>query len=682
MEEINWLRVTVDFITKLDAIGDKKSTEVFIETLAVLHAQSRAKKSILIEKLDKLTVEIIYCIPEIDDFDSFEPDFLDNIGSNVVQYYTNDFPVEFKKIIPDNSIIAILPLATDDRQSCVFLAFNDDFVFSDGFKEFLQVSFGRIKEISRITDTYHSLENLEARFNGILETVPQSIVFICDSGKNSWLNAPAAKLFKLSPGNVAPAQLSAAMQILRNQADNNEQIFEYGMQLFLSDDKKVTDWKWVFSDPKPFVLHVYCTPVSSKSVSGMLWMFEDITLQYLYDKQLNDLNEKLIEISSYKSQFLANMSHELRTPLNSILILANLLGENVSENLTAKQLDYAQIINRSGTDLLTIIDDILDLSKIEAGKMDLIFENEMTATLVNNMADLFTVVSKERNVSFDIIVAGDVPTEIYTDRLRLEQIIKNLLSNAFKFTPAEGSVKLSFSLDPQKENCLLIAVTDTGIGVEEEKLQHIFEAFKQANGSTTRQFGGTGLGLSISKELIWKFGGEIKLQSIFGKGSTFSISLPILSNLVLSKAPDVLEQAFVMALQPSLDFDLSNKRILVAGDDMRNLFAINALLSEYGAIVYTAIDSEDMVQQFYEQEDIELIVFETSILNENGFDGIAKIRKHYPEDELPIIALLNHENEDVVAKYKACGASDYLIKPLNNNDLLKKINICVNTRIS
>ena len=682
MEEINWLRVTVDFITKLDAIGDKKSTEVFIETLAVLHAQSRAKKSILIEKLDKLTVKIIYCIPEIDDFDSFEPDFLDNIGSNVVQYYTNDFPVEFKKIIPDNSIIAILPLATDDKQSCVFLAFNDDFVFSDGFKEFLQVSFGRIKEISRITDTYHSLENLEARFNGILETVPQSIVFICDSGKNSWLNAPAAKLFKLSPGNVAPAQLSAAMQILRNQADNNEQIFEYGMQLFLSDDKKVTDWKWVFSDPKPLILHVYCTPVKSKSVSGMLWMFEDITLQYLYDKQLNDLNEKLIEISSYKSQFLANMSHELRTPLNSILILANLLGENVSENLTAKQLDYAQIINRSGTDLLTIIDDILDLSKIEAGKMDLIFENEMTATLVNNMADLFTVVSKERNVSFDIIVAGDVPTEIYTDRLRLEQIIKNLLSNAFKFTPAEGSVKLSFSLDPQKENCLLIAVTDTGIGVEEEKLQHIFEAFKQANGSTTRQFGGTGLGLSISKELIWKFGGEIKLQSIFGKGSTFSISLPILSNLVLSKAPDVLEQAFVMALQPSLDFDLSNKRILVAGDDMRNLFAINALLSEYGAIVYTAIDSEDMVQQFYEQEDVELIVFETSILNENGFDGIAKIRKHYPEDALPIIALLNHENEDVVAKYKACGASDYLIKPFNNNDLLKKINICVNTRIS
>ncbi|MBC3788007.1 signal transduction histidine kinase/CheY-like chemotaxis protein/CHASE3 domain sensor protein [Spirosoma sp. LMG 31448] len=238
--------------------------------------------------------------------------------------------------------------------------------------------------------------------------------------------------------------------------------------------------------------------------------------------------------SKYKSEFLANMSHELRTPLNSVLILARLLADNKSSNLTDKQTEYANIIHRSGTDLLDLINDILDLSKIEAGKIDLFIEPVPVSSVARDIGQLFTVVAEEKGVQLVTVVGDGVPASFQTDRQRIGQVIKNLLSNAFKFTPKGGSVTLSFHLEerPGKQSAttqptIAIAVTDTGIGIAPEKQQLIFEAFQQADGSTSRKFGGTGLGLSISKELIRKLGGELGLQSEPGKGSTFTIYLPV-----------------------------------------------------------------------------------------------------------------------------------------------------------
>ncbi|GAB3783620.1 hypothetical protein GCM10028818_41980 [Spirosoma horti] len=250
-----------------------------------------------------------------------------------------------------------------------------------------------------------------------------------------------------------------------------------------------------------------------------------------------DLSAKAEELeanSKYKSEFLANMSHELRTPLNSVLILARLLAENKSCNLTDKQVQYATVIHKSGTDLLDLINDILDLSKIEAGKIELCFEEVPLAGIARDMSQLFNVVAQEKGVQLLTRLSESVPAMLRTDRQRIGQIIKNLLSNAFKFTPAGGSVTLLFDLEEQISNDpqssqqrVAIAVADTGIGIAPEKQQLIFEAFQQADGSTSRKFGGTGLGLSISKELIHKLGGELRLQSEPGKGSTFIIYLPV-----------------------------------------------------------------------------------------------------------------------------------------------------------
>ncbi len=227
----------------------------------------------------------------------------------------------------------------------------------------------------------------------------------------------------------------------------------------------------------------------------------------------------------YKSEFLANMSHELRTPLNSVLILAKLLQENAGQNLTDKQVEYAGVIYKSGTDLLTLINDILDLTKIEAGKVDFLFEEIPAEHVVRDIRPTFEAFAQDKGISFETQLEPDAAAPFYTDKARLEQILKNLLSNAFKFTPKGGKVTLSVSRPADGK--IAFTVKDTGIGIPEDKHRVIFEAFRQADGSTSRKYGGTGLGLSISKELARRLGGDIYLESIPNQGSSFSLVLPV-----------------------------------------------------------------------------------------------------------------------------------------------------------
>ena len=225
----------------------------------------------------------------------------------------------------------------------------------------------------------------------------------------------------------------------------------------------------------------------------------------------------------YKSEFLANMSHELRTPLNSSLILAKLLADNPQGNLTEEQVQFAQTIRSSGNDLLTLINDILDLSKIEAGRMDVRPETVRISQLVEGLNRVFDPIVGDKGLKFATSIANDCPAEIETDWQRLEQVLKNLLSNAVKFTEA-GQVTLS--VGRAQDGRVTFAVTDTGIGIPEQQQQVVFEAFRQADGTTNRKYGGTGLGLSISRELVRLLGGDLHLTSQPGQGSTFTVTLP------------------------------------------------------------------------------------------------------------------------------------------------------------
>jgi signal transduction histidine kinase/DNA-binding response OmpR family regulator/CHASE3 domain sensor protein len=231
-----------------------------------------------------------------------------------------------------------------------------------------------------------------------------------------------------------------------------------------------------------------------------------------------------LELSTrYKSEFLANMSHELRTPLNSVLLLSRLLGDNPAKNLTEEQVEYARVIQTSGQGLLTLIDEILDLSKIEAGKMELSYEMVSVQEMMDGWQSLFEPFAREKKLQLNTNIQPGI-SSIETDRLRLDQIIKNLLSNALKFTQkGEVSLQVKHSADNKQ---VLFVVTDTGIGIAEDKRDQIFEAFQQADGSTRRNFGGTGLGLSISRQLAKLLGGNVTVTSETGKGSAFTLTLP------------------------------------------------------------------------------------------------------------------------------------------------------------
>lgn len=396
---------------------------------------------------------------------------------------------------------------------------------------------------------------------------------------------------------------------------------------------------------------------------------------------------KELEITGkYKSEFLANMSHELRTPLNSVLILAKILSENKQDNLTGKQVEYANIIHKSGTDLLNLINDILDLSKIEAGKIDFNFEDVAVSEVVKDIEQMFYVVAEEKAVKFETERYADVPGNVFTDKNRLEQVIKNLLSNAFKFTPRDGKVTLAFKMSERNDfyekalkdrtNILEISVTDTGIGIPAEKQQLIFEAFQQADGSTSRKYGGTGLGLSISKELVKKLGGEIRLFSKENEGSTFSIYLPVDTESVPQHVQPVDDGSVVL---PAIDLSNVTEQGKVS-DDRAQLHAGDKVI----LIIEDDPQFARIVQDFARSKKYKTVVAL------QGDEGLYYARKYKPsaiilDIQLPVIdgwTLLKILKSDATLRDipvhivtatdvdKSGGAAlAFLKKPLEKDDL-------------
>ncbi len=246
-------------------------------------------------------------------------------------------------------------------------------------------------------------------------------------------------------------------------------------------------------------------------------------------QEIEERAQQLALASKYKSQFLANMSHELRTPLNSLLILARLLAQNPGRNLTAKQVEYANVIHSAGSDLLQLINDILDLSKVEAGRMDVTPERFTLRALLEDVRATFQPLTAEKGLTFAVEPAPEAPGELFTDRQRLRQVLGNLLSNAVKFTP-RGQVLLrvapSAEVAPDGSSMVAFSVTDTGIGIAPESLDAIFGAFQQGDGTLSRRYGGTGLGLSIAREVGALLGGGITAESALGQGSTFTLHVP------------------------------------------------------------------------------------------------------------------------------------------------------------
>jgi PAS domain S-box-containing protein len=410
-------------------------------------------------------------------------------------------------------------------------------------------------------------------------------------------------------------------------------------------------------------------------------------------KQLVEQRTAQLEISSkYKSEFLANMSHELRTPLNSLLILSQDLAANKYKNLTHDQIESAEVIYKSGNDLLTLINEVLDLSKIEAGKMTLNVSKVKISTLVKDLYLGFRHHAEKKSLKYNIIVDDSVPEFIVTDVQRLEQVLKNIIINAIKFTD-KGEVNVS--IEKHASNTISIAVTDTGIGIPASQQASVFEAFQQVDGGTSRKYGGTGLGLSISRDLVKLLEGEIHLESTLGKGSTFTVMIPIsvvnkstASNVKVSIDDHDLPAnnvAFLNSFKPyaktsageiftpetsAADVQLSGKRILVVDDDMRNVFALSKVLRDRGMEVLKAENGRVAIQILTENPAVDMILMDIMMPEMDGLSAMREIRSLHYFQELPIVALTAKAmTEDRQLCIKA-GASEYITKPIDVENLL------------
>jgi HAMP domain-containing protein/signal transduction histidine kinase/CheY-like chemotaxis protein len=424
------------------------------------------------------------------------------------------------------------------------------------------------------------------------------------------------------------------------------------------------------------------------------------------------VEEKAAELaltSRYKSEFLANMSHELRTPLNSILILGQQLAENPERNLLPRQVEFAQTIHGAGTDLLNLISDILDLSKIESGIVTVECEDLQFSQLRDMVQRNFGHIAEARKLSFTMRFDGALGTSISTDPKRLLQVLKNLLSNAFKFTE-HGSVRLDVApategwtpdhpVLAKAESVVSFTVTDSGIGIPTEKQKIIFEAFQQADAGTSRKYGGTGLGLAISRELASLLGGEIKLSSVPGSGSTFTLYLPQKYSGSASHKMMVMRPASEgVSLQPLTvnipievehvsddgenlqisDEALAGKKILVVDDDVRNIFALTSLLERRQMNTVVAASGSEAIGALEGASDISLVLMDIMMPEMDGYETIRRIRQDTRFRMLPIIALTAKAMKGDREKCLDAGASDYIAKPVKSERLLALLNKWLN----
>lgn len=497
--------------------------------------------------------------------------------------------------------------------------------------------------------------------------------------------------------------------------------------------------------------------------------------------ELEDYSVKLKLSSQYKTDFLANMSHELRTPLNSILILSQMLMENNAEMDRSEVEEYARVVHTSGGDLLRLIDDILDLSKVEAGKIEILIDEVNVTEIPQLLKNTFDPVAAKKNLTFNVLTDPAVPAVISTDGQRLQQILKNLLSNAFKFTE-QGSVTVRIALaDPDKaaellgtqtdetaellgiqtdETILAISVTDTGIGIPSDKQQIIFDAFQQVDGTTNRQYGGTGLGLSISREFTRLLGGAIDVQSELNKGSTFTLYIPsmrdpayqgrehhqALKEVAATRdgitweqegptekaewpanertAADKLGKQAVAVCSGKRTMaaysqehsgaaysgertEISNsgerteaenmdeyteaeisdkqlfkgKKVLLVEDDGRNVYALVTALESRGVIVQVANNGKRAIEMLQAYADYDLIFMDIMMPVMGGYEAMKAIRRDLGLETLPIIALTAKAMKGERDKCLEAGASDYIMKPLNIDQLFSLMRVWLTEQV-
>lgn len=539
----------------------------------------------------------------------------------------------------------------------------------------------KFRLIETISETKTYLKN-------VLDHSADIIITTNTKGAIVEFNNGAARLLGYSKGEmigkkvrdlwVKPEERDTTLKML----EKHDYISNYEAQL-ITKDGKIIDVSLTLSYIKNHAEKVLGTVGISKDITEKKRLERAVKERSLELQELNErLEEKVIErtkeletanrelerSNKLKSQFIATMSHELRTPLNSILGFSELLDGESFGPLTEKQKKYVSNIYNSGTHLLHLINNILDIAKVESGKMELRCESFSVNQFISEVEMVIKPLIKKKRQKLFLKIDKDIPI-IKADKVKLKQILYNLLSNASKFTPEEGDISLAAGVTGQeKDSCLKLSVTDTGIGIKEEDYERIFSEFEQVDSSFSRKYEGTGLGLALTKKLVELHGGEILVESKEGKGSTFTIIIPLTDPFTPLEPLKPMEEA-------AYDVDILKKKdakaplILIVEDDHATSEILTLYLAQAGYRIAHAYNGEDALKRIRELEPFAMLL-DVMLPGKDGWEVLQEVKSDPELKDIPVIMCSVIDNMELGF---TLGASDYLLKPVSKSALLNKL---------